>query len=79
MKVLLCHSYYTQRGGEDRSFEEERELLLAHGHQVVEYVRRNDELLGMSSLAAAGKTLWNRAAAAEVSALIQRERPMCCT
>ena len=41
MKILLCHSYYTQRGGEDRSFEEERELLQANGHQVIEYVRRN--------------------------------------
>ena len=75
MRVLLCHSYYTQRGGEDRSFEEERDLLLAHGHQVIEYVRRNDELLGMNSLAAAGKTLWNRAAAAEVAAIIKRDAP----
>lgn len=75
MKVLLCHTHYTQRGGEDRSFEEERELLLANGHRVIEYVRRNDELVGMNPLLAAGKTLWNRQAAREVSRLIARERP----
>jgi glycosyltransferase involved in cell wall biosynthesis len=75
MKVLLCHTYYMQRGGEDRSFEEERELLLANGHRVVEYIRRNDELVGMRPLLAASKTLWNRQAAREVSQLIARERP----
>ncbi|HEX6962805.1 MAG TPA: glycosyltransferase [Lacipirellula sp.] len=75
MKVLLCHTYYMQRGGEDRSFEEERELLLAHGHRVVEYVRRNDELAAMNPLAAAKKTLWNGAAGRDVAELIRRERP----
>lgn len=75
MKILLCHSYYTQRGGEDRSFEEERELLLANGHQVIEYVRRNEELAGARSLAAAATTLWNRNAARDVAQLIDAHRP----
>lgn len=81
MKVLLCHTYYTQRGGEDRSFEEERELLVANGHCVVEYVRRNDELASQGGLAAAANTLWNRQAAREVTELIRREAPdvMHCT
>lgn len=75
MKVLLCHTYYTQRGGEDRSFEEERELLLGRGHEVVEYVRNNDELADANLMATAGNTLWNRRAAREVKGLIQAERP----
>jgi glycosyltransferase involved in cell wall biosynthesis len=75
MKVLLCHSYYTQRGGEDRSFEEERELLQANGHQVIEYVRRNEELVVVGGLKAAWTTLWNRQAARDVAELIRTHRP----
>jgi glycosyltransferase involved in cell wall biosynthesis len=75
MKILLCHSYYTQRGGEDRSFEEERELLQANGHQVVEYVRRNEELVGAGGVKAALTTLWNRQAARDVAELIRTHRP----
>jgi glycosyltransferase involved in cell wall biosynthesis len=75
MKVLLCHAYYTQRGGEDRSFEEERELLMAHGHRVVEYVRQNEELTKMNGLSAAVTALWNRRAAREIAALIRHEQP----
>ncbi len=75
MKVLLCHSYYTQRGGEDRSFEEERELLLAHGHEVVQYVRRNEDMNAMGRLQAAGTTLWNGCAAKDVAGLVASEQP----
>jgi glycosyltransferase involved in cell wall biosynthesis len=75
MKILLCHSYYIQRGGEDRSFEEERELLVAAGHDVIEYVRNNDELQDMGAMATASKTLWNRRAAADMAELVRHERP----
>lgn len=75
MRVLLCNSYYRQRGGEDRCYEDERDLLIGHGHEVIEYVRHNDELTQLNSLAVAGKTLWNRQTAAEVAELIHRERP----
>ena len=75
MKILLCHSYYTQRGGEDRSFEEERELLQANGHQVIEYVRRNEELVGVGGVKAALTTLWNRQAARDVAQLIRAHHP----
>jgi glycosyltransferase involved in cell wall biosynthesis len=75
MKILLCHGYYTQRGGEDRSFEEERDLLVANGHGVVEYVRRNDDMHALGPIKSLATTLWNRAAAADVEALIRHERP----
>ncbi len=35
MKVLLCHTYYQQRGGEDEVFDDEATLLEACGHEVV--------------------------------------------
>lgn len=76
MKVLLCHAYYhNQRGGEDRCFEEEGELLRAHGHEVIEYARRNSELVDMNPLAAAATAIWNRSAARDVAGLIERHRP----
>jgi glycosyltransferase involved in cell wall biosynthesis len=75
MKVLLCHSYYLQRGGEDCCFEEERDLLRAGGHEVVEYVRNNAELVGRSALSSAIGTVWNRRAAREMHELIAREQP----
>ena len=75
MKVLLCHTRYLQRGGEDCSFEEERDLLRAGGHDVLEYLRTNEDMQAMGSLRAATTTVWNRRAARDVAALVQRERP----
>ncbi|MAT69385.1 MAG: glycosyl transferase family 1 [Planctomycetaceae bacterium] len=75
MKVLLCHTRYLNRGGEDRSFEEERDLLRAAGHEVIEYVRHNEDMAAMSSLRAAAVTVWNRQAAREVAALIDQRTP----
>jgi glycosyltransferase involved in cell wall biosynthesis len=75
MKVLLCHTYYRQRGGEDQSFEEERQLLADHGHEVIEYVRRNDELETQGALSLVGTTLWNRQAAGELELLVAEKQP----
>jgi len=75
MKVLLCHTYYRQRGGEDHSFEEERQLLSDHGQEVVEYVRRNDELDEFRPWSLAGTTLWNRRASRELERLMVDTRP----
>jgi glycosyltransferase involved in cell wall biosynthesis len=75
MKILLCHGYYTQRGGEDRSFEEERALLVAGGHEVIQYVRKNDDMRALGGARSLATTLWNRAAAADVAELVRRERP----
>ena len=75
MKVLLCHSYYQLRGGEDCVFEEERDLLLQGGHEVIEYHRQNEELASKSKLSMARQTLWNRQTAADVRQLIVDHRP----
>ncbi len=75
MKVLLCHNHYQQPGGEDQVFADEGRLLEAHGHQVLRYTLHNDALDGMSRITAARKTLWNSQAAADIGALVRRERP----
>lgn len=81
LKVLLCHTYYQQRGGEDESFEAEGALLEAKGHEVVRFTRRNDDLVQMPALGAARHTVWNAAAYRDLRSLIACEQPdvMHCT
>jgi glycosyltransferase involved in cell wall biosynthesis len=81
MKVLLCHNYYQQPGGEDQSFAAEARLLEAHGHEVIRYTLHNDDITAMSKLGVARRTLWNNQAHAAVRRIIVRERPalMHCT
>ncbi len=75
MKVLLCHAYYQQRGGEDLSFEAECRLLESRGHPIVRYTVRNDQINQMTRIGAACRTVWNRDTAAELRGLLRRERP----
>jgi glycosyltransferase involved in cell wall biosynthesis len=81
MKVLLCHTHYQQRGGEDESFAAEAELLESRGEQVVRFTMHNDEVERMSRWRVAGEAVWNPRAYRMVRSLIQRERPavMHCT
>ncbi|MCA9118922.1 MAG: glycosyltransferase family 4 protein [Planctomycetaceae bacterium] len=81
MKVLLCHNYYQQPGGEDRSFFDEEWLLKSHGHEVIRYTIHNDVIEGMSSIRLAKKLIWNHDSYRELRQLIRRERPavMHCT
>jgi len=78
VKVLLVHNRYQHTGGEDTVFAAEAELLTRAGHQVIQYVRRNDEIadagwLGRARLAAS--TLWARDSYRAVRDLVRREHP----
>jgi hypothetical protein len=75
MKILLAHNRYQHRGGEDTVYEQERDLLIANGHQVVEYLKDNRELEGMPRLKLAAGTVWSRDAYRELEALMRSERP----
>jgi glycosyltransferase involved in cell wall biosynthesis len=75
MKVLLCHNYYQERGGEDESFEAEAGLLEAHGHAVVRFTLHNDAIRAMSRWAVARRTVWSRETYRQLRNLIRRERP----
>ncbi len=81
MKVLLCHNYYQQRGGEDESFEAEAALLEARGHDVVQFTLHNDAVETMSRPAAAMKALFNREVYRKLKSLIAAHQPevMHCT
>src|SRR6266404_1375963 len=75
MKILLCHNYYQQPGGEDQSFAAEARMLEAHGHEILSYTLHNDAIAGMSRLGVARRTLWNSQSYREVRELIRLYRP----
>ncbi|MGO9115133.1 MAG: glycosyltransferase family 4 protein [Thermoguttaceae bacterium] len=75
MRILLCHNFYREPGGEDQVFADEGWLLESHGHDVIRYTRHNDDLESMGRWEAARRTLWNRQTREEVYRLIRQEQP----
>ncbi|MGD0901127.1 MAG: glycosyltransferase [Thermoguttaceae bacterium] len=81
MRILLCHNYYQQPGGEDQSFAAEAGMLESRGHEVLRYTLHNDAIGQMGRLAVAARTLWNRQSYRRLRDLIRAHRPavMHCT
>ena len=81
MKLLLCHEYYQQFGGEDRSFLDEVSMLRSYGHDVVEFTRHTSEIERTTLVGVAAHSIWNSAIYRELRAVIRREQPdlMHCT
>ncbi len=75
MKVLMCHDFYQQHGGEDQLFLTEAALLEERGHRVVRYTKDNRAVRTMSSWQLAGATVWHHASYRELRALIREEKP----
>lgn len=73
MRIVICHNYFRERGGEDQVFEDEVELLASRGDDVVTYVKHNNDVEGLgSTIRAAVGTPWNRQAASEIESLVRR-------
>lgn len=75
MRMLLCHNYYLQPGGEDLVFADESALLKSRGHEVLHYTIHNEVIGKIGRLAAAGKTFWNQEVEQELFELIECEQP----
>jgi glycosyltransferase involved in cell wall biosynthesis len=79
MKILLAHNSYQQRGGEDATFEKERDLLRERGHEVLEYCRSNFEVDcytgALNRIALAKNTVWSSSTSTEFGRLLAREKP----
>ncbi|HZL34738.1 MAG TPA: glycosyltransferase family 4 protein [Tepidisphaeraceae bacterium] len=60
MRILVCHNFYQQPGGEDQVFAAEVELLRKFGHDVSTFEMDNDSVAGMSKPALMAATVWNR-------------------
>jgi glycosyltransferase involved in cell wall biosynthesis len=78
MKIILAHTEYQQRGGEDGVFEQERRLLERAGHDVVVYHRSNHEiakLTALERLVLAKRAVWATDTHRDFSQLLARENP----
>lgn len=75
MKILLCHDFYEQPGGEDQIFTTEAALLKARGHQVLEYTVHNQKIADMNPVRLAKATVWNPTTYQELSELLGQEKP----
>lgn len=75
MRILLVHNRYAYRGGEDAVFEQERDLLQAHGHLVLEYTKDNRDIGTDGKLRLALATVWAQGAFDECSAMMASFRP----
>jgi glycosyltransferase involved in cell wall biosynthesis len=78
MVILLVHNYYQREGGEDAGVRQERDLLAAGGHRILEYSRCSGEIAlnGLSSRVKLGAgALWSKRTYSELRSLIARDRP----
>lgn len=78
MKILLAHNTYQQPGGEDVVFESEKRLLERAGHDVVPYVRSNQELgnaTGLHRIAMVPRMVWSADSRRDFAAVLDEERP----
>jgi glycosyltransferase involved in cell wall biosynthesis len=78
MVMLFVHNYYQRPGGEDAGVRQERDLLAAAGHRIVEYSRCSTEIAlnGISSRIKLGAgALWSKQTYNELRSLIAKERP----
>ncbi len=78
MKILVAHNSYQSRGGEDSVCEAEIRLLRNAGHQVVEYLRHNDEIQEYSFIEKASlgwRTSWSGRTHRELRDILARESP----
>jgi glycosyltransferase involved in cell wall biosynthesis len=73
MRVVVCHNYFRERGGEDRVFEDELKLLQANGVDVVPFIRRNTDFEGFwDTTKVALRTPWNGKTSEELGDLVTR-------
>lgn len=75
LKILVAHSAYRQRGGEDVAVEAEIDLLRSLGHEVSEYRRDNKSIDSANRLGLLQQTIWSRPATRAISDLLRSERP----
>jgi glycosyltransferase involved in cell wall biosynthesis len=78
MKVLVLHSPYTERGGEDLAVESEKQLLAAEGHTVLPYHRANrviEDFTIVQKAVLPVTTIWSYKSFAEVRHFALQHQP----
>lgn len=78
MKILLVHNRYQLPGGEDEVYRRERQLLLDHGHDVIEYIRDNREIAEYGAHKKAtlvARTTWAWDSYRQIAAVLAEDKP----
>ncbi|PTX21366.1 glycosyltransferase involved in cell wall biosynthesis [Pontibacter mucosus] len=76
MRILQIHNFYKQAGGEDTVFEQEAQLLRAHGHTVEQLTFSNNNVTSIKDkLQAALGVVYNPQSAGIISKSIKRFKP----
>lgn len=78
MKIIIAHNLYQQPGGEDVVVRQEMQMLRDAGHQVLHYMRSNDEtqeFTGVKRLMLFAHTTWSSDTRREFAELLSSERP----
>ena len=80
MKILRVHNFYgsTAPSGENQVFEDEGELLEAHGHDIYSFTRHSDQIRKagfVGSLRGALSTTWNPWMARAIVAISKSWKP----
>lgn len=75
MKILIVHSTYQQKGGEDSVMEAEAAMLARQGHIVKLFLRQNEALHHISRSNAAVQTIWSLPAARDFEGLLRSFNP----
>ncbi len=78
MKILLVHNQYQIPGGEEVVFEQEREMLLRAGHQVLSYERTNFEAenyKGLRKMNLIANIAWSTSSQRSLRDLLREEKP----
>lgn len=78
MKILLCHNFYQQAGGEDFAVQASKKLLESYGHDVRLFTRHSDEIESYNSwqkLKFLPETVYNPQIYQEVRQLIHELEP----
>lgn len=74
MNILMVHSYYQHRGGEDTVFEEEFKLLEKYEKKVVKLAISNSAIVSKSKLAPLLKLIWNHTIYTDIKKIVREER-----
>jgi len=79
MKILIVHNKYLEPGGEDEVVEAERRMLEGFGHEVVSYVRSNENIRALNLWGKVSFVIkdayWSHKTYHEIRELIKKEKP----
>lgn len=78
MRILQIHNFYQIPGGEDRVVEFERRLFEANGHEVIQYMRHNNDIKKygfFQKIRFFAETVYSARTVKEINELINRARP----